>query len=462
MAALGINIAEPAPHMLPQALSNTGSRLSHATLEAYARRAPTRVDSGASFLSGPYTGSEPDIDKAETDISAIVAERTPRYTLFARFRNRPVPRGLQSASLPILPHFGTERNEVAPRVEFQANYRLSFNVDREWAQIMSLPGQAEPLFANQFTASPVSTTNNTEPPSPEVLSRAPSPLATESVTAEELKKAEDEASVNRTRRRCVLEELILTEWGYVRDLRYLVNVYFASLGHTTVVISRHKQALERNTREILAMHERVLSALTEHFPELKGQVVALQPPSREILETGEGAHMIAKILSDTSLNFLVYEPYCTYQEKAQKLLDRYERLPNFDEWEASSCAILESLVESVDSETKAKKTSCPKGRRAMTFRDLMAKPYQRIMRYPMLLADVAKHMTPEDSEAGYCAINEAMMKLRGVIEYLETKKKEKDEAKNEGLVRKLSRRVSLKLSLTSKFIPGHSRSMSLG
>ncbi|KAL7871319.1 hypothetical protein SRHO_G00063020 [Serrasalmus rhombeus] len=184
----------------------------------------------------------------------------------------------------------------------------------------------------------------------------------------------------------VVMEIIETERMYVRDLRSIVEDYLAHIIDTADLPIGPEQvcALFGNIEDIYEFNSELLQAL-------------------DMCENDPVA--IARCFVLKSEYFEIYTQYCTnYPNSVAALTD---------------CMRNKTLAKFFRERQAALKRSLPLG-------SYLLKPVQRILKYHLLLQEIAKHFDPE--EGGYEVVEEAIYTMTGVAWYINDMKRKHEHA----------------------------------
>nr|XP_046267914.1 pleckstrin homology domain-containing family G member 3 isoform X2 [Scatophagus argus] len=184
----------------------------------------------------------------------------------------------------------------------------------------------------------------------------------------------------------VVMEIIETERMYVKDLRSIVEDYLAHIIDMSNLPIRPEQvcALFGNIEDIYEFNSELLQSL-------------------DMCESDPVA--IARCFVDKSEYFEIYTQYCTnYPNSVAALTD---------------CMRSKTLAKFFRDRQAALKRSLPLG-------SYLLKPVQRILKYHLLLQEIAKHFDPD--EEGYEVIQEAIDTMTGVAWYINDMKRKHEHA----------------------------------
>ncbi|XP_068199145.1 pleckstrin homology domain-containing family G member 3-like isoform X2 [Antennarius striatus] len=184
----------------------------------------------------------------------------------------------------------------------------------------------------------------------------------------------------------VVLEIIETERTYVRDLRMIVEDYLAHIIDQCDVLIRPDQvcALFGNIEDIYEFNSELLQAL-------------------DLCDNDPVA--VARCFVMRSEYFDIYTQYCTnYPNSVAALTD---------------CMRNKTLAKFFRERQATLKRSLPLG-------SYLLKPVQRILKYHLLLQEIAKHFDPE--EGGYEVVEEAIYTMTGVAWYINDMKRKHEHA----------------------------------
>ncbi|GIZ42666.1 hypothetical protein CKM354_000592500 [Cercospora kikuchii] len=263
----------------------------------------------------------------------------------------------------------------------------------------------------------------------------------------------DEAAKQRSRkRREKLEELIRTEESYVADVKALSNAYFTILGHQETTTSFARRTAQKVIADILYLHDDILGDLHHVVPFSEyDQVTAKAPTSTvarvhnrwhsvDIVPTrGTTGHTVlatmrhgrrslnlsrstedeqvvlscspqvvaavAKVFSKHLKRFQAYEEYGLNYELVQRDIDDITRsIPTMPEYDKG--------YEALSTYLGALNSRAANHKRAMTVKDLLIKPIQRMPRYELLFEDLRKLTPVYDDPSAHVSISELQEQLK--------------------------------------------------
>ncbi|XP_034383076.1 pleckstrin homology domain-containing family G member 3-like isoform X2 [Cyclopterus lumpus] len=184
----------------------------------------------------------------------------------------------------------------------------------------------------------------------------------------------------------VLMEIIETERTYVRDLRMIVEDYLAHIIDQCDLSIRPEQvcSLFGNIEDIYEFNSELLQSLDlcDHDPVAVARCFVLK-----------------------SEYFEIYTQYCTNYPNSVAAL--------------TECMRNKSLAKFFRERQASLKRSLPLG-------SYLLKPVQRILKYHLLLQEIAKHFDPQ--EAGYEVVEEAIYTMTGVAWYINDMKRKHEHA----------------------------------
>ncbi|XP_073683583.1 pleckstrin homology domain-containing family G member 3-like [Garra rufa] len=184
----------------------------------------------------------------------------------------------------------------------------------------------------------------------------------------------------------VVMEIIETERMYVRDLRSIVEDYLVHI---------------IDTRDLAIKPEQVCSLFgnIEHIYEFNSELLQ----SLDMCANDPVA--IAHCFVDKSEYFEIYTQYCTNYPNSVAVL--------------TDCLRNKTLAKFFRDRQASLKRSLPLG-------SYLLKPVQRILKYHLLLQEIAKHFDPE--EDGYDVVIEAIDSMTGVAWYINDMKRKHEHA----------------------------------
>ncbi|XP_026142435.1 pleckstrin homology domain-containing family G member 3 isoform X4 [Carassius auratus] len=184
----------------------------------------------------------------------------------------------------------------------------------------------------------------------------------------------------------VVMEIIETERMYVRDLRSIVEDYLVHIIDTKdlPINPEHVCSLFGNIEHIYEFNSELLQSL---------DMCASDPVA------------IARCFVDKSEYFEIYTQYCTNYPNSVAVL--------------TECLRNETLAKFFRDRQASLKRSLPLG-------SYLLKPVQRILKYHLLLQEIAKHFDPE--EDGYEVVIEAIDSMTGVAWYINDMKRKHEHA----------------------------------
>ncbi|KAK9346097.1 hypothetical protein V1522DRAFT_351316 [Lipomyces starkeyi] len=248
------------------------------------------------------------------------------------------------------------------------------------------------------------------------------------------------------RRRMCIEEFISTEQSYLSGLRLLVNTYLATLESCDKKYLDVSADIRDSANALIEFHQEIISSIYASYPTLYapssayaefaiqnfGIVQKDQPDvsafEKEVVSAFNGAQespkwtwtrpnssvsspmvaaTIAQLIQKKVSDLVIYEQYCLnynnvihilkdYRESKSKLLRNWSR----------GC---ENAVLATQSE----------GRRADLSLDALAtNPTIRIMKYRLLIQELCKHTSPEDSTEAHETLISALMAVKASLKRL--------------------------------------------
>ncbi|KAH6689120.1 RSP protein [Plectosphaerella plurivora] len=364
-----------------------------------------------------------------------VEYRTPFHkwmrTLHKRARQRP-----RSASSPWGPHYHLPTNsDGTPSV---ARSRRSHHARSSSASsyafvaaVKSASGSlasASAITRQRKTASRSQTHTRTERSSRASFTAAR--LSEDSGFGDRLAPPDPAAADRAIQRRLILEELINTEEGYIRDVRFLMNVYVTILASLPALSRGLRSSINHNLAEIVELHEDILGDLHRIVPDSEySQSDASFPPrpltaaahghrrwrSLDVvpedkdpmswLKEVRGLSSEAQIAGDTLKmdRFFIYEEYgAKYEMMIKDVAMTHRSMPDWESHQRG-LEVLASSLGSVNSQGY-------RSRKSLTIGDLL--PIQRICKYPLLFAELLRHTPVEDDPNSHMEVESALLRLR--------------------------------------------------
>ena len=195
--------------------------------------------------------------------------------------------------------------------------------------------------------------------------------------------------MTNNRRDHVLNEIVGTERGYGQVLSEIVNAYLPELRQSTDLISNVKIAMVfQNTRRLQVAHSKLCEDLEQALASTTGRIIS-KVFDRHIDELKAYGDYVSCL------------PAAIQQIKAQTL-----RNPQVDQ--ALNVVKLKSKFR-------------------FGLVELLSMPFQRILKYPLLLADLAKH-TPE-AHADHVPLRKTSAGIQGLAKFVNSSKERHDRKK---------------------------------
>ncbi|CAL8580126.1 hypothetical protein XPA_005859 [Xanthoria parietina] len=257
------------------------------------------------------------------------------------------------------------------------------------------------------------------------------------------------ASERTTQRQKTLEELVVSEAGYIADLKVLIHAYFTLLGLAPNVSHHSPTQIQQNVTEILALHEDLLVQIQpfiiEPVPQTARRELQVQhKQSRRrsihghqitsaitgLVHTARNSHdsarplkspensipadtnnvtEVAKIFGKALSRFFVYEEYgAKYELMLREMSSASKSITNWHAFERSIEALANSLASSSGSGASARK--------GLSFEDLLIKPIQRICKYPLLFEDLYRNTLEVDNSESRAELERVLWRLRETAE----------------------------------------------
>lgn len=192
------------------------------------------------------------------------------------------------------------------------------------------------------------------------------------------------------RLRKVIQELVDTEKSYVKDLTCLFEIYLKPLQRETFLTLDEMESLFGSLPEMLDFQRVFLQTLEERIA---------SSPDFSTLETPSQFKKLLFSLGGSFLyyadHFKLYSGFCANHIKVQKVLERAKTDQTFKEF--------------LDARNPTKQHSS-------TLESYLIKPVQRVLKYPLLLRELAS-LTDADSEEHY-HLSEALKAMEKVASHI--------------------------------------------
>ncbi|MCJ1401366.1 hypothetical protein MMC11_004578 [Xylographa trunciseda] len=231
---------------------------------------------------------------------------------------------------------------------------------------------------------------------------------------------DEAARLRAQKRRRILEELVESEEGYVADLKVLVNNITEILVLHENLLCRLRNIVPSSTTKsmmdnVIPRHARRYSvnspALTSNkktqFDVRRSLDVSKYKSSQEarlISDPTEAAN-VAIIFEELMSQFFVYEEYgARYETMLCDMTLTSKNIPNWHAYERGIEALANTLAPVNVRE------GC--NRKGLTFGDLLIKPIQRVCKYPLLFADLFKHLPVIDCPESHAEVEKVLFRLR--------------------------------------------------
>ncbi|KAL8735333.1 MAG: hypothetical protein Q9166_000878 [cf. Caloplaca sp. 2 TL-2023] len=268
-------------------------------------------------------------------------------------------------------------------------------------------------------------------------------------SAAETSALEIAALQRTTQRQKTLEELVVSEAGYIADLKVLIHAYFRLLGLAPNVPQHTSAQIHQNVNEILALHEELFIQIQHFIIELAPSTVRRELPvqpkhnrhrsindhpiasaitglvhtARTSIDGARPTHLkgnsipadtknvteIARIFEKLLSRFFVYEEYgAKYEMMLRDMTSTCKSITNWHAFERSIEALANSLASSSGSEESARK--------GLAFEDLLIKPIQRICKYPLLFEDLYNNTLEVDNAESRAELSKVLWRLRETAE----------------------------------------------
>ncbi|KAK5134677.1 hypothetical protein LTR08_006192 [Meristemomyces frigidus] len=253
----------------------------------------------------------------------------------------------------------------------------------------------------------------------------------------------DEAAKQRSRkRREKVEELIRTEEGYIADLKALFNALYTFLGYNTDSRSSARNRASTTLAHLISMHEDILSQLHKVVP-FAGREHEQKPsrgharwysvdaalPTRkpfnsvginrrslnlnrssdedgcpELLCDPKIMSEVAAVFSERIALFVQYQHFGSCYEVMRVDIEQMQQSiaawPEYD----SAIETLAYTINPVQSRDANR-------RKALTVKDLLIKPIQRLPRYELLLSDLCKLTPACDGPECHAALEHLLVEM---------------------------------------------------
>ncbi|KAL8766511.1 MAG: hypothetical protein Q9209_006727 [Squamulea sp. 1 TL-2023] len=262
-----------------------------------------------------------------------------------------------------------------------------------------------------------------------------------------------------TQRQKTLEELVVSEAGYIADLKVLIHAYFTLLGSSPNVSHHASKQIQQNVTEILALHQDLLAQIQRFIVEPVPQVIRRElpvQPKQARRRSMNGHHLasaiagfvhtartsyesarpinlkensvstdtnnvteIAKIFGKMLGRFSVYEEYgAKYELMLREMSTTSKSIANWHAFERSIEALANSLALASASEESTRK--------GLSFEDLLIKPIQRICKYPLLFEDLYSNTLEVDNAASRAELSKILCRLRETAEEINRATNDRD------------------------------------
>eukprot|EP01088_Endostelium_zonatum_P009474 TRINITY_DN22706_c0_g1_i1.p1 TRINITY_DN22706_c0_g1~~TRINITY_DN22706_c0_g1_i1.p1 ORF type:complete len:818 (-),score=155.06 TRINITY_DN22706_c0_g1_i1:117-2570(-) len=186
------------------------------------------------------------------------------------------------------------------------------------------------------------------------------------------------AERKRWKRLCAVEELIITEAEYNNHLVFAINNFLMPCREGNIINSSELYDLFGNIEDILAVSEKLLVSF--EFINLKS--------------TNPEDQRVGKIFLEDMSHLELYSVYCINQEHSN---DRFTKLKEHN-------AEFRNLLQTVHAMPET---------RSLDLSAYLIKPFQRIMKYPLLLNSIINDT--DTSHPDYPDLVEALKQLEGMV-----------------------------------------------
>ncbi|KAK3072897.1 hypothetical protein LTR53_006000 [Teratosphaeriaceae sp. CCFEE 6253] len=273
------------------------------------------------------------------------------------------------------------------------------------------------------------------------------------------RSAMDRASVQRSRkRRDKLDELIQTEEGYLADLKALSSALFTLLGRLTNLQDYVRHCASTTLSQMIGVHHSLLTQLRLAVPVVDCAPVVRRGKGharwysidgalptrkdfgglrreRRSLDTSRSSsgngepHLlydpsivfaVATILDDHIAAFSVYNDFGEHYELVRFAIDQAQQ--------SSACwQEYDTAIETLAYALNPMHTRDANRRKALTVKDLLIKPIQRLPRYVLLLGDLHKLTPICDGPNAHEALSPVIRKLEAVCENVNQNRRSLDQ-----------------------------------
>ncbi|KAF2766170.1 Dbl homology domain-containing protein [Teratosphaeria nubilosa] len=243
----------------------------------------------------------------------------------------------------------------------------------------------------------------------------------------------DAAARQRSRRRRdKVQELILTEEGYVADLKALFNALSTLLGYQTDCQSSVRNCVSTTLARLICLHQEMVAELQHCVPFLEreppvrpvgvhrhhrwhsvdGTTPRRKPRSSED-DAGSGlicepavVAAVAAVFNERLAQFQEYENFGGYYELVR--MDIQQLQDSMTAW------LYDSAIEALAGAIHPTKSREINRRKALTLKDLLIKPIQRLPRYELLFDDLRKFTPVCDDPVSHGTLERLLKDLNRV------------------------------------------------
>ncbi|KAK5730714.1 hypothetical protein LTR15_000652 [Elasticomyces elasticus] len=258
----------------------------------------------------------------------------------------------------------------------------------------------------------------------------------------------DAAAIQRSRRRREkLEELVRTEEGYLADLKALSNALFTLLGRLASLQGYVRQCASSTLAKLIAVHHSLLVQLrrvvpvVDYAPSLQHGKMHLRwystdgavptrkkfgslRPTRRSLDTNRSSsgagepHLLCdpsivaaviKIFDEHIPLFSAYEEFSEHYELVRFAVEQAQQ-------STASWPKYDTAIETLAYTLNPVHTRDANKKKALTVKDLLIKPIQRLPKYPLLFKDLQKLTPVCDGPNCHEAVNPLVAKLESACE----------------------------------------------
>jgi len=190
----------------------------------------------------------------------------------------------------------------------------------------------------------------------------------------------DDTDLNQRVKSMLIQEIIVTERDYVKDLDIIINVYYEPLKSLGIISEEEVHTLFSTVEDLYVLNR---DKVLKRFEEIYSGATENGIPLWEI-DLGD-------IFLELSEHLKSYADYCANQPSALNLLEGLQNENNdFDKF----------VTDIMDNNPVV---------RRLSLLSFIIKPVQRLCKYPLLLRELIRMTTPDSDE--YHKINQAAEKV---------------------------------------------------